>query len=161
MTDYQIQTTVRECCVTGRSLLPGEICFSVLLQEGAQLVRRDYCKEAWQGPPAGAIGYWQGKVPTGEKDRRPPIDDDGLMDCFTRLESQQEPNQVSFRYVVALLLMRRKRLKFEDVDVRDGKEILRLRCSQTKTVHEVVNPALGDDEIQTVQEEVFKVLGWH
>jgi hypothetical protein len=160
MTDYQIQTTVRQCCVTGRPLVPGEVCFSVLIQEGAQLVRRDYSKEAWQGPPAGAIGYWQGKVPTGEKDRRPPIDDDGLMDCFTRLESQQEPNQVSFRYVVALLLMRRKRLKFEDVDTRDGKEVLLLRCSQTKTMHEVVNPAMGDDEIQTVQEEVFKVLGW-
>jgi hypothetical protein len=67
---------------------------------------------------------------------------------------------VSFRYVVGLLLMRRKRLKFDDVRTENDVEILRLRCGQTRQVHDVVNPALGDDEIQTVQDEVFKVLGW-
>jgi hypothetical protein len=131
-----------------------------LLAEGGRLVRRDYCRDAWQGPPPGAVGYWQGKVAVREADRRPVIDDDVLMECFTRLEGQQEPAQVSFRYVVGLLLMRRKRLKFDDVRVEDCREILSLRCGQTKQVHEVINPALSDNEIQAVQEEVFKVLGW-
>ena len=161
MTEYQIPATVRLCCVTGRPLTPGEVCFSVLVQDGATLVRRDYSKDAWQGPPHGTVGYWQGKVPVQEKDRRPPIDDDVLMDCFTRLEGQTEPARLSFRYVVALLMMRRKRLKFEDVTTEEGREVLHLRCTHTKTMHAVVNPALSDDEIQTTQEEVFKVLGWN
>lgn len=160
MTEYQIPAPVRQCCVSGRTLTPGEVCFSVLVQDGSQLVRRDYCKDEWQGPPHGTVGYWQGKVPAQEKDRRPPIDDDALMDCFTRLEGQTEPTRVSFRYVVALLLMRRKRLRFDDVTTEAGREVLHLRCTQTKTTHAVVNPALSDDEIQAVQEEVFKVLGW-
>ena len=160
MIDYQIQASNRQCCVTGRTLEPGEVCYSALLAEGGRLVRRDYCRDAWQGPPPGAVGYWQGKVAAREADRRPVIDDDVLTECFTRLEGQQEPAQVSFRYVVGLLLMRRKRLKFDDVRVEDGREILCLRCSQTRQVHEVINPALSDNEIQAVQEEVFKVLGW-
>jgi len=160
MVDYQIQTSSRQCCVTGRTLEPGEVCYSALVPEGGQLVRRDDSRDAWQGPPAGAVGYWQGKVPARETDRKPVIDDDVLMECFLRLEGQQEPDRVSFRYVVGLLLMRRKRLKFDDVHVRDGREVLCLKCNQTRQVHEVVNPALSDDEIQAVQEEVFKVLGW-
>jgi len=160
MTDYQIQSSSRQCCMTGRTLQPGEVCHSVLLAEGPQLVRRDYSHEAWQGPPPGAIGYWQGKVPRPEQDRKPVIDDDVLMECFTRLEGQQEPSQVNFRYVVGLLLMRRKRLKFDDVTVEDGREVLRLKCVRTRQVHDVINPALSDDAIQSVQEEVFKVLGW-
>jgi hypothetical protein len=160
MTDYQIQPSTRQCCVTGRTLTPGEPCYSVLLQQGSQLVRQDYSREAWQGPPPGTIGFWQGRVPAGEQDRRPPIDDDLLLECFGRLEGQEEPARVSFRYVVALLLMRRKRLKFEDVVHVNGREVLRLRCVRTRALHEVVNPELSDEEVQAVQEEVFKVLGW-
>ena len=77
-----------------------------------------------------------------------------------RLEGQTDPGRVNFRYIVALLLMRRKRLKFEDARIEASREMLRLRCVQTKVIHEVVNPALSDEQTQAVQEEVFKVLGW-
>jgi hypothetical protein len=160
MLDYQIQNGTRQCCITGRVLEPGEVCYSVLIEEGSHLVRRDYSRDAWQGPPEGAVGYWQGKVPTRDQTRKPVIDDDVLMECFTRLEGQQETSQISFRYVVSLLLMRRKRLKFEDVLIEDEREVLCLRCPVTKAVHHVVNPAISDEEIQAVQDSVFKVLGW-
>ena len=160
MVDYQIQSGTRTCCITGKVLTPGETFYSVLIPEGAQLVRRDYSREAWQGPPEGAVGYWQARVPEHDSSRRPVIDDDVLMECFTRLEGATEPRQLGFRYVVALLLMRRKRLKFEDVDVKDGQEVLSLRCTQTRAVREVINPGLSDSEISGVQDEVNKMLGW-
>ncbi len=160
ISDYQIQPNSRRCSVTGRELKPGETYFSVLLDEAGRFVRREYSREAWQGPPAGAFSFWCGKVPAREQDRRPPVDDDMLLDCFTRLEGQNEPARVNFRYVLALLLMRRRRLKFEDADTESGHEVLRLRCVQTKAIHEVINPALSDEETQVVQEEVLQVLGW-
>jgi hypothetical protein len=160
MNDYQLQPNSRRCCVSGRELKPGETYFTVLLDEHGGFVRREYSQEVWQGPPEGAFSFWCGKVPVREQDRRPPVDDDMLLDCFTRLEGQNEPARVNFRYVVALLLMRRKRLKFEDARTEAGREVLRLRCVATKAVHEVVNPALSDEQTQAVQEEVFKVLGW-
>jgi hypothetical protein len=160
MVDYQIQSGTRTCCITGKVLTPGETFYSALCPEGAQLVRRDYSREAWHGPPEGAVGYWQARIPEHDSSRRPVIDDDVLMECFMRLEGATEPGQLGFRYVVALLLMRRKRLKFEDVDVKDGREVLSLRCTQTRAVHEVVNPGLSDSEIGGVQDEVNKMLGW-
>jgi hypothetical protein len=160
MVDYQIQPCSRQCCVSGRPLQPGETCYSALLIEGAALVRRDYSAEAWQGPPPGAFGYWASKVRASDKEKRPAVDPEMLFDCFARLEGQAEPARVNFRYVLALLLMRRRRLKFEGAATADGREVLRLRCSQTKAIHEVINPALADEEIQAVQDEVFKVLGW-
>ena len=160
MTDYQIQPNSRRCFVSGRELKPGEPFYSVLLEEAGRFVRREYSREAWQGPPPGAFSFWAGKVPAREQDRRPPVDDDMLLDCFSRLEGQTEPARVNFRYVLALLLMRRKRLKFEDARTEDGREILRVRCPQTRSLHEVVNPALTEDEMQAVQDEVLQVLGW-
>ncbi len=160
MTDYQIQENTRRCAVTGRELRPGERFFTVLLDEGAKFVRKDYSGEAWQGPPPGTFSFWSGRVPTASAARKLRIDDDLLVGCFQRLEGQTEPSRLNFRYVVALLLLRRKRFKFEGTRHESEKEILCLRCTRTKTQYEMVDPRLTEDEMAAVQEEVFKVLGW-
>ncbi|HEV3255990.1 MAG TPA: hypothetical protein VG013_03850 [Gemmataceae bacterium] len=160
MIDYQIQAHTRRCAATGRELHPGEKFYTVLFDDGGQFVRHDYSSEAWQGPPAGTFSFWAGRVPAQEESRRPQIDDDLLVDCFGRLEGQTDPGRVNFRYVVALLLMRRKRFKFEEVRTEGDQEILYLRCARTRNQYRVLNPRLTEDEMMAVQEEVFKVLGW-
>ena len=159
-TEYQIQPHTRRCAATGQEIRPGETFYTVLLEEGSQFVRRDYSVAAWQGAPAGAFSFWMGKVPENAESRRPPIDDELLLDCFHRLEGQSATHQINFRYVVALLLMRRKRLRFEDARQKDGQEAIVVRCPRDRKVYEVVNPRLSEEEIVAVQEEVFKVLGW-
>jgi hypothetical protein len=160
MTEYQIQANTRRCAVTGRELQPGEKVYSVLLDEAGKLVRRDYSGEGWTGPPPEAFSFWVGRVPQPDEARKPRIDDEMLVECFGRLEGLTEPDRVSFRYVVALLLMRRKRLKFEEVRQEDGQEILALRDARSRALHHVVNPRLTVEQLTAVQEEVFKVLGW-
>src|SRR5262245_10545763 len=160
MTDYQIQPNTPRCAVTGRELQPGEKFYSVLLDEGGKLLRQDFAGEVWQGPPERAFSFWSGRVPPAERSRRPRIDDDLLLECFQRLEGQADPSRVSFRYVVALLLMRRKRLKFEEARTENGQEVLHLRCARTGAPCQVVNPRLAEEEMVAVQEEVFKLLGW-
>jgi hypothetical protein len=160
MLDYQIQTNSRRCAASGKELRPGERFYSVLLDEAGKFVRKDFSSEAWTGPPHGAFSFWAGRIPAEAESRSLRIDDDLLLDCFQRLEGQAEPGRVQFRYVVALLLMRRKRLKFEEARVVEGQEVLVLRCGRTKTQYQVVNPRLTEEEMAAVQEEVFKVLGW-
>jgi hypothetical protein len=160
MTDYQIQPNTRHCAASGRELRPGEKFYSVLLLEGGNLIRKDYAAESWPGAPEGAFSFWCGRVPPAEQSRKLRIDDDLLADCFQRLEGHAEPAQVNFRYVVALLLMRRKRFKFEEARAEGGQEILRMRCARTGAQHDVVNPRLTEEEMIAVQDEVFKVLGW-
>ena len=160
MTEYQIQENTRRCAVTGRELKPGDPFYAVLIDEGARFVRKDYSAVAWQGPPAGCFSFWAGRVPAQDDKHRPRIDDDLLLDCFGRLEGQTEPGRVHFRYVVALLLMRRKRFKFEEARTEGGQEVLCLRCTRTRAQYQVVNPRLTETEMAAVQEEVFKVLGW-
>jgi hypothetical protein len=160
MAEYQIQANTRRCAVTGRELRPGEKFYSVLLDHGNRFERQDFSSEAWQGPPAAAFSFWAGRIPAEEENKRPPIDDEMLMDCLQRLEGDEEPARVNFRYVVALLLMRRKRLKFEEARTDGDQEILSLRCVRTRTLYQVRNPRLTEEQMANVQEEVFKVLGW-
>jgi hypothetical protein len=160
MTEYQIQPNTRRCAVTGEELRPGAKFYSVLLDQGGQFVRQDYSSEAWTGPPEGAFSFWAGRVPAAEAERRPRINDELLLDCFARLQGETEAGRVNFRYVIALLLMRRKRLKFDRVQLDGEREVLHLRCARTGAAYEVVNPRLTEDEMVAVQDEVFRVLGW-
>ena len=160
MTEYQIQPNTRRCVISGRELRAGEKFYSVLREEAGKFVRLDYSSEVWQGPPHGSFSFWTGRIRAGEENKRPPIDDDLLMDCLQRLEGETEPNRVNFRYVVALLLMRRKRLRFEETLSEGDQEVLVLRCVRTRNTYRVLNPRLSEEQMAAVQHEVFKVLGW-
>ncbi len=160
MTDFKIESSGRRCVVTGRELKPGEKCFSVLRAEDGKFVRSDYSPEAWQGEPADAFSFWAGRVPGAEGRRRLTIDDDLLFDCFQKLEGQDQPSRQSFRYVLGLLLLRRKRLALQETTTEGNVELLTLREPKTGTRHRVVNPGLSDDETMRVQEDVFQALGW-
>ncbi len=157
MTDYQVQAPTRRCVATGRDLRPGERYHSVLRDREGKFVREDYAADAWPGPPPDIYGHWTGRVPSANDGvRRPPVDDEMLVECFQRLDGAVEPAKVHFRYVVALLLMRRKRFKFEDA----ASEILTLRDTRTGDRVTVADPGLSDEQMSAVQDEVFQVLGW-
>ena len=160
MTNYQIHGPARVCAATGRELAAGEPVFSVLRDENGQFVRTDYAADAWPGPPAGAVAWWNGRVPDAGRQTRPAINDDLLADCFEHLSGTTDPARLRFRYVVALLLMGRKRFKFEDARNRDDRDTLVVRDARTGRRHEVEDPQMTDPEMDAVRDEVFRVLGW-
>jgi hypothetical protein len=160
MTDYQIQASTRHCVISGREIQPGERYYSVLIDEGARFIRQDYSLDSWRGPPEKTFSFWQGKMPASGAPRRPPIDDELLLDCLARLEEESEPSKLAFRFVLALLLIRRKRLRLEDANREGGQELLAVRDARTGVRYRVIDPGLPDEELECVQDEVFRVLGW-
>jgi len=161
MTAYQITGPTKRCSVSDRALRPGEKFYSALSDEAGQFVRRDFAAEAWSGPPAGCFAFWAGRIPTSDRPAKPTINDELLVDCFEHLADTTDPAKANFRYVVGLLLMRRKRLKFEDVKKHsDGSESLMLRDAKSGKRYEVPDPRLDDAQMMAVQAEVFRVLGW-
>ncbi len=157
--EYQIQDRSRYCVRTGRELRPGERFFSVLFDREGAWVREDISTEAWDGPPVDAFSFWMSRVPPPEHTRRLQVDEQLLIDCLARLADETDPAKVNFRYVLALLLMRRKRLRFEETAHELGNELLVLRCTRTRTAYRVVNPHLTEQQIADVQAEVQNVLG--
>ena len=162
MTDYEIHGPARACAATGRELKPGDRFHAVLGERDGSLVRTDYAADAFPGAPADAIAHWTGRVPASDKPRRPVINDEVLLGCFERLRESADENGRNFRYVAALLLMRKKRFRFEDVarDAASGHDVLILKDAKAGAVHEVVDPRLTDEQTAAVQAELFRVLGW-
>jgi len=88
------------------------------------------------------------------------VDDEMLLECLGRLEGTTEAASKRFRYVLALFLMRRRRLRLEDTVREGGEEVWAMRCTRSNARFRVVDPGLGDDELESVQEDVFRILGW-
>jgi hypothetical protein len=159
VTGYHIQGSTWRCARTGRELRPGEKVYSVLYDRGAVFEREDIGVEAWQGPPEGAFSFWLGRVPPKEQARCPQVDENLLFDCFSRLAGETDPRKIAFRYVLALWLMRKKRLKFESTARRGEQDVLVLRCGRTRQTHEVADPRLTEQQVAEVQDEVQRLLG--
>jgi hypothetical protein len=160
MTAYQIQSLTRICQATQQPLRPGERFVSALVADGGQLVRHDYAADAWTGPPAGVVAYWTGRVPAEGQPRPPVVNDELLVECFDRLDGAADVSQQNFRYVLALLLMRRKRFRFEEVRKAAGQDLLVLKDVRTGQRHTIADPRLSAADREQVQDEVFRVLGW-
>jgi hypothetical protein len=155
--DYEVQHFTRHCAATGRELAPGESYYSALVVQGAEVERVDYALDAWQGPPPGAIGWWRSQRP--DEHTRSPYwaPNDVLLDFFDRLEGQ--PESQDMRYVLALLLVRRRVMRFEESEVDDqGREVLVAYCPRRETSYRI--PAVLPDEARTaqIQEQLTKLL---
>jgi hypothetical protein len=155
--EYEVQRSTKHCATTGREFAPGEEFFSALIAEGADLRRLDFSREAWQGPPPGTIGWWKSQVPGRPNARQRRAPNEILLQVFDELAEQ--PDRHDMRYVLALLLVRRRvmRLEEEQHDAR-GREILVLYCPRRETNYEVPvvmpEPARADE----IQQELAKLL---
>ena len=152
--DYELQRCTRHCAASGRELREGEAIYSVLVGRGAQLERLDYAAAAWPGPPENAVGWWKSNMPTRDhKPRQTPSE--VLLDMLKQLDGVAD--QEDFRYVLALLLVRRRVLRIEET-TQDESDLLTLyspRDDQTFTVRAI----LPDEErTRHIQETLSQMM---
>lgn len=121
MLDYEISRNTRRCALTDRELRAGEVCYSALVREGVEIRRKDYSTEAWTGPPEGSVGWWKNAVGEGPK-RTTWAPNEVMLQYFESLAD--DPTAEDVRYVLALLLVRRRvwRLEREEQDL-GGREV--------------------------------------
>ena len=101
----------KTCSATHRELKPGEAFFSVLFEESGGVRRLDYAAENWTGPPPNASGWWKSTVPAANEKKVKLAPNEILLELFDQLANQ--PDKIDVRYVLALLLIRRRLFRYE------------------------------------------------
>ncbi|MGC4006880.1 MAG: hypothetical protein QM811_28650 [Pirellulales bacterium] len=158
MIDFDLRHCTRHCAATGRELRPGEDYFTVLRKAGADVLRDDYAADAWTGPPPDCLAWWKAKLPPANETKKPAWAPNDVL--LRRFESLADvPEQADLRYVLALLLIRRRLLRLERSE-RDatGLERLTVYCARTET--ETTLPAILPDAAHEaeIQNELGKLL---
>jgi hypothetical protein len=155
--DYEIQHTARRCSTTNREFAPGETYYSVLLAEGAEVNRYDYAADAWQGPPEAALGWWKSQIPDRNEGKKHWAPNDVMLHFWDELAEQV--NKQDIRYVLTLLLIRRRvfRLEEEKTD-EQGREVLVAYCPRRETSYEIPAVIPEPQRVEEIQQELAALL---
>ena len=159
--DYEVQRSTRCCAATGREFAPGETYYSALVAEGEELKRYDYAADAWHGPPeegsTSVLGWWKSQIPDRSTTRKRWAPNDVMLNFWDELAEQSDKQDI--RYVLTLLLIRRRvfRLEEEKYDPQ-GRELLVVYCPRRETTYQI--PAVPPEaaRIDQIQEELATLL---
>ncbi|MCH7632853.1 MAG: hypothetical protein IIB59_06535 [Planctomycetes bacterium] len=155
---WEVESASGRCSVTGRPLQEGEEFYTVLFEVGESFRRADYSLEAWSGPPEEAFCHFKTRVPVKEQRKKLLVDNELLIHFFQRLADETDPLRVQFRFVLALILMRKRLLRYDGSSVVDGVEIWKMLLASDRSEYPVVNPRLTDDQIEGVSGQLSAVL---
>jgi hypothetical protein len=156
--DYHFRPLGKTCAATGVPLPPGAKIVSVLVDREGDLQRLDYLAEEWTAPPPGTVGTWQCAVPAAPESSSRPLDPDALLAFFEQLTEDANPAQEQLAYVVALLLLQKRRLRLEDSRDDGAAQYLQLVGSRGEGPYEVRDLKLEDAEIVRLQRELSHCL---
>jgi len=102
--------------------------------------------------------YWKSRLPQPGQKKQLFVDDQMLMAFFERLGRETEQEKLNIRLVLALILMRKRILKYDETRIENDKEIWRLRIVGEKQTVEVVNPHLDEEQIEQLSSQVGEIL---
>ncbi|OAB58489.1 hypothetical protein AY599_08490 [Leptolyngbya valderiana BDU 20041] len=159
------------CAATGEPLHPGDRIVSVLLVEpGEGSHRMDVREQAWlegwrpqkdETAVGDVLAVWRGVVPAPkDKAEARPVDDEDLVALFDQIAEPEDEQAVELRYVLAWMLIRRRRLRLEGQ--RKGQ--LRVRRVTATGAYidaepiEVADPGLDEDQLEQAMERVAVLL---
>lgn len=157
MFDFEIARFTRHCHATGRELAAGESFYSVLVTEGAEVIRRDFAAAAWPGPPEKSLGWWKSQVPQPHANKVNLAPSEVMLQYFQELEGR--PDKEDERYVLALLMIRRRVLRQERTEQDDlGREVAVLYCSRNETEYRTPMVMPTPQRATEIQEELGRLL---
>jgi hypothetical protein len=165
------------CAASGAALAVGDRYVATLVDRpGEQVpVRLDYSVEAWNGgarpcPPDRLIGSWRTSMRASAAESKQLLSDDELVELFEEMAGATEPKHLAFRYVLALMLIRRRMLRLVGERRHDGSSTLLVRpklppggvanlTGPEGDPMEVTDPGLDEATINDVIEQLGQVLG--
>jgi hypothetical protein len=159
MDEWEIEKPLGQCWGSGKKIEYGEEYFAALVETEEGLQRRDFCADYWQSEKPNVFCYWKTKLPHPDQKKQIFVDDEMLMAFFDRLEQETEQEKINFRFVLTLILMRKRRLKYDSSKIEYGKEIWRLRIvGSDKQFVEVINPHLDEEQIEQLSSQIGQIL---
>lgn len=158
MSDWEIKKPLGECAGTGETIDPGQEFFAALVENEDGLERCDFSLEYWENNNPKVYYFWKTRMPDPNEKKQMFIDDDMLLAFFDRLENETAQDKINFRYVLCLILMRKRLLKYISSFQKDDSEVWELRVTGQKRQVQVVDPRLTEDQLDDLTANVGQIL---
>ncbi len=158
MAEWEIKKPLGHCCGTGEEIAEGQDYYAALVDTPEGLERQDFSLEYWNEHQPIVYCFWKTRrTPEAEK-KKLFVDDDMLVSFFERLADETDPDKLNFRFVLTLVLMRKRLLRYESSKIENGAEIWSLKMRGKDELQKVVNPQLDEDKIEELSGQMGQIL---
>jgi hypothetical protein len=158
--EWNIQPRATQCAATGHDFVKGETVFSALYWREGQYMRVDLCEEAWKARNENIepLSAWQTEFIPAPPPPPETLRKDDAESLLRRLIHENAPETRNARYILALMLERKKMLRQIERQHQDGTPVLVYEHVPSGDVWLIEDPGLKLGELATVQEEVARLL---
>ena len=161
--DWSIQGRTDRCAATGEQFQDGEFFYTLLFDEGTGYRREDLSEAAFKARPEDApkpFSFWRSKYEVPPPPAPEPLGKQTAEELLRRYMAEQTPEYANARYILALML-ERKRL-FKQIDTKrneQGQNVLIYEHRASGEVFMIPDPNLRLEQIAEVQAQIAPLLG--
>ena len=156
---YDVSRPQGICHVSGKPIEPGEKFMAALRETPTAFERVDISLGHWeQFDRKDVIAYWQTLMPRHEQKKKVFVDDTVLCELFDRLGSATEPNKLNFRFVLGLILMRKRLLVYETTRHEENRDIWCVRQKGREERLDLIDPKLDEQQMMEVSKQLGEIL---
>ena len=160
MTEWDIQSRSDACTVCRTPFADKEAYHTLLSMEATGYQRRDLCGACHSNAPrAGVLSYWQGEYKVPVPPPPEPIQKETAETLLRKLLESTDPAHAAARYILAVMLERKKILKHRDtVREENSGELLVYEHARSGESFTIPDPHLRLDQLEQVQQELSELL---
>lgn len=155
--DWRLQRAHEACGACAAPFAADEDLYSLLRFEGAELRRDDLCRACFDArDPAADVIWWRTRAQRRAAALR--VDFDLLLSAMARLAEDARPERRDLAFLLALLLVRHRRLRLLRVEKRRGREMLILRKVRTTREFPVESRELSEEQRARLSASLAELL---
>ncbi|MFG0257337.1 MAG: hypothetical protein ACF8GE_05485 [Phycisphaerales bacterium JB043] len=162
---YSIARPTGVCAHDGRAFEEGEQFVATLseLEDQEGFERQDFSLDAWEQEirPARLLGFWRAIQPGANEKPKPFIDDASLLEMFEQLEGEEDRARQSFRFMLGLVLMRKRLIREVGRQSSEGTRVMLVRTRGSDPeldAMRLIDPGLDEQALKSATEQLGAIL---
>jgi len=163
--DWKIKSRSHSCSHTGEKFQDGEPVYAAIFEsdsEDVRFARRDYSAAAWEEVHAELtpFSYWRTSYEAPvQQTKTEAVGKESAEALLRRLVEEEESHTENARFILAVMLERKKILKqIEEKYTDDDTRMLIYERAKSGEVFIIRDPDLSLDEVESIQQEVSLLL---
>jgi len=160
---WSIKSRSHSCSVTGRKFTEGETFYTAIFpdEESSGYIRQDFSIEAWKNrknDDPKPFSFWTSKYHLPVKEEEVRVTNESPEDLLRRLIEEDLEHTENARYILAIMLERKKQLVEADAQPTSSGIIRIYEHRKSGDVFIVKDPNIPLSEIESIQQEVSELL---
>jgi hypothetical protein len=156
--DRAVAKPLDQCAGCSQPIAPGAEYVATIVATPEGFVRQDRCHACALVQNQNVFSFWRGRKPAQKAGALPRLDFDSLLELLRRLDGRDDASSQRLRWIVTILLLRRRLVQITSRSVVDGVETLEVKPRHDDRTFQVRDPKLSAEDFESLHEDLSKIF---